>query len=327
MKVCKSIMQQDCRSAGCMEAKMARLMALGIVTFLLTCLGLAQQVTGTYRIQIEDELGIGVFDEPQMSARVVVTPDGNIVAPFAGTLRAEGKTTAELETELADIYTQKLKLKNPKVTITILKVRRILASVSGAVERGGQFEMRPGMTVRDLITLGGVRDDIGDLRKAMFKRKSWVETIPLDLYSMVIYGNLAQDYAIQDGDQITIPPKKGMFIDIFGEVNRPTSVAYVDNLTLISALNSAGGPILSRARKSRILVIRRKEGNPDAYYMIVCDLAAYEGKKDFAQNIKMMPGDTVVVPNNGNPNFELVNSVANFLFILDRFGIKFLNRD
>lgn len=310
-----------------MEAKMARLMTLGIVTFLLACLGIAQDSPGTYRIQVEDELGIAVFDEPQMSGRVVVTPDGNIVAPFAGTLRAEGKTTSELEAELADIYEAKLKLKNPKVTVTILRIRRILASVSGSVARGGQYEMRPGMTVRDLITLGGVDDGIGDTRHAMFKRKGWSETIPLDLYSIVNHGNLSQDYVIQDGDQIVVPKRTGQFIDIFGEVNRPTSVAFVDDLTLISALNSAGGPIMSRARKSRVLVVRRKEGNPDAYYMIVCDLAAYEGKKDFSQNIKMMPGDTVVVPNNGNPNFELVSSVANFLFILDRFGVRFLSRD
>lgn len=315
-------MRNECGSHRRKEAKMARYLALGIVMVLMTCLGMAQTQTGTYRIQIEDELGIAVFDEPQIVGRVVVTTDGNIVAPFGGVVKAVGKTTSELEAELADIYVTKLKLRDPKVSVTILRVRRILASIGGSVEKGGQYEVRDGMTVRDLLTFGGVRDLIGDTKHATFKRKGWTESIPIDLYSMMTYSNNAQNYVIQDGDSIMVPPIKGQFVRIYGEVQRPTNIQFDDDMNLVSAINIAGGFIPNRSKKSRILVVRAKPGNPDTYYMIECDLAAYESKKDFAQNIKLHPGDTIIVPNNGNPNFDLIGSVANFFFILDRFGVN-----
>jgi len=289
---------------------------------MLVCMGFGQASTGTYRIQVEDELTISVFDEPQIAARVVVTTDGNIVAPFGGVLKAEGKTTTELEAELVDIYQTKLKLRNPKVSVTILSVRRILASIGGSVEKAGQYTMRQGMTVRDLMVSGGVNESLGDTKHATFKRKGWNESIPLDLYSMIVYSNLSQNYEIKDGDSVMVPPKKAQFIRIFGEVNRPINFNFEDDMTLIAALNTAGGTIPGRAKKSKILVIRAKAGNPDTFYMIQCDLAAYEGKQDFAQNILLHPGDTILVPNNGNPNFDFISSMANVFFILDRFGIN-----
>lgn len=293
---------------------------------LMAGLSWGQAQSGAYRIQVEDELSIAVFDEGQIQARVVVTPDGNITPPFAKTIRALGKTTSELEAELADMYKTYLHLRDPKVSVTIFKVRRILASVGGAVERSGQYEMRPGMTVRDLITIGGAKDEFGDLRKATFKRKNWQESIPLDLYSMIVYSNLSQNYLIEDGDSINIPPKKGTFIKVTGEVQNPTNVQYDEDMNLITALNIARGLIPRTGKKSNILVVRPKPGNPDSYLLIKCDMVAYEKKHDFAQNIKLYPGDTVVVMNNGNASLEIFSSFANAIFVLERFGINLFGR-
>jgi len=137
-----------------------------------------------------------------------------------------------------------------------------------------------------------------------------------------VFGNLSQNYEIQDGDSINVPPKKNNNVKIFGEVNRPITVAWDDGMDLVTALNVAGGPIPNRAKRTRILVVRPKVGNPDAYYMIQCDMVAYEKKHDYSQNIKIYPGDVVIVPNNGNINFDVFSSIANALFILDRFGIR-----
>ena len=75
-------------------SEMKRLLTL-LVLSVCACLALAQSQNGTYRIQEDDRLGIAVFDEPQIAATVTVLPDGNIVAPFAGIIRAIGKTTAK----------------------------------------------------------------------------------------------------------------------------------------------------------------------------------------------------------------------------------------
>lgn len=293
-----------------------------VIGLILACFGLAQSQSGTYRIQEEDRLAIQVFDEGQIAANVVVTPDGNISAPFAGIVRAVGKTTSELEQELADIYKTKLKLRDPKVSVTILQTRRILCVIRGAVTRPDMYEMRPGQTISDLISRGGIDSNLGDLRRATFRRKGWTEAIPLDIYALVNNNSLVQNYEVKDGDEINVPPRRDFYVRILGEVANPRLVAFEEEMDLITALTAVGGPIANRARSSGVVVYRRKPGTKDQYLMIRCNLVAFTKKGDFSQNIKMRPGDTVYVPNNGNPNFELLNSVANAIFILDRFGLN-----
>ena len=43
---------------------------------------------------------------------------------------------------------------------------------------------------------------------------------------------------------------------------------------------------------------------------------------DYAQNILLQPGDLVWIPDSGNLNFSQVNSLANILFIFQRFGFR-----
>ncbi|MBS1724060.1 MAG: polysaccharide biosynthesis/export family protein [Armatimonadetes bacterium] len=300
---------------------MSRIWMFGIA-LLLASLCSAQSQSGTYRIQEEDRLAIAVFDEPQMAAQVVVMPDGNISAPFAGTIRAIGKTTSELETELADIYKSKLRLRNPRVSVTVVSVRANLVTIQGAVGKAGQYAVRPAATVRDLIALGQVDDRLGDTRRATFQRKGWTETIPLDLYSMVATNNLSQNYELKDGDTINVPQKKNSYVRVFGEVYQPKNIPYEEGMDLVTAVTGAGGAIQNRARQSRIVVVRPRPGSTDQYYMIQCSLVAFYKKSDFAQNIKLQPGDTIYVPNNGNINTDILNQVANAVFILDRFGIN-----
>ncbi len=301
----------------------ARFWIIGILICLLAGLCSGQVSSDSYRIQVDDRLAIQVFDENQIAAEVVVTPDGKISAPFAGIIVAAGKTTSELEAELADIYEKKLRLRSPKVSVTIRSVRKILATVGGQVQRPNTYEMRPGQTVRDLIFMGGVDVTIGDLRRATFRRKSWSETIPLDIYSMVTTGNLSQNYKIEDGDEVVVPPKKDYTVRIFGQVNQPRTVEYQEGMDLVTAITTAGGPTSQQSKQTKVMVIRPKPGTIDQYLFIECDLVSFYKKRDASQNIKLMPKDTVYVPSNGNPDFSLFNSVANALFILDRIGLGF----
>lgn len=320
----KCIMSGEYGRTRSTDAIMARFAAIGIIAFLLSSLGFCQAIGGSYRIQPDDRLFIQVFDESQIQGEVVVTQDGKITPPFAGSVVAVGKTTSELEAELADIYEKKLRIKSPKVSVSIRSVRKILASISGVgVPRPNSYEVRPGMTVRDLCAMGGVDDRAGDLRRATFRRKGWTETIPLDLYNLNVTGSLSQNYEILDGDEISVPPKKNYNVRVFGEVGAPRVLEYVEEMDLVAAVTSAGGAIPNRAKQSKVVVIRPKPGVLNQYFMIECNLVNFTKKRDFAQNIKLMPGDTVYVPNNGNPDFSLLTQVANAIFILDRVGLGF----
>jgi polysaccharide export outer membrane protein len=280
--------------------------------------------TDPYRIQEEDVLRMQVWEEAQLAADMLVGPDGHIVPPFLGRIRAVGKTTSELEAELKDAYIRVLRLVNPRVSLSVNFVRRIKASVTGEVARANTYDMRPTDTVRVLFTLGGGAAPGADLSRAVLYRKNSREGIPIDLKAMVERGDLSQDFRIEDGDTLVVPVRKNYYVRVDGKIRNPGPVAYQDDMTLMDALTIAGWEIPLESKFSEVLVIRPNKGKAGQYTRIQCDIVKFIRKGDANQNVVLQPGDYVYVPGTGRPNFDLINSVANFLFILERFGIPLL---
>lgn len=277
-----------------------------------------------YRIQEEDVVRMQVWDEAQLGAEMLVGPDGFVSPPFLGRIRAAGKTTTELEAELKDLYIKTLRLIDPKVSISVSFVRRIKANITGEVGRANTYEMRPTDTVRTLLTLGGGTTPGADLSRAVLFRKNSREGIPIDLKAMIERGDLSQDYRVEDGDTLVIPARKNYYVRVVGKIRRPGVVPYQDQMTLMDALTFAEWEIPFETKFSEVLVIRPNKGQPGKYTRIQCDIVKYIRKGDENQNIVLYPGDQVYVPGTGRPNLDFVSSVANFLFILERFGIPLL---
>lgn len=295
----------------------------------LTALGVWAQ-DGTYRLQPEDILRIAVYNEQQVQAVVPIGKDGNISAPFLGIMRAAGKTTTELEADLAAEYVRKLRLRDPKVSVTIERYRIIRASVGGFVNRPGVYDVRPTDTILTLLNNGGgpVQDGRADLRRATLVRGGSREMIPIDLYAMLIKGDTSQNYILQDGDQLTVPEETKNRILVLGAVLQPGTYNYKEPMTVMDAISLARGEIRYRSKFSSITVIRERPGMPGNYLRIPVNLVAFITKGDAAQNISLEPGDVVFVPESRTPDTQQISaissSIANSLFILDRFGIDFL---
>ena len=287
-------------------------------------LSFAQHSNGTYRLQPEDVVRILVYNQQDLAAVVIVGPNGNITAPFLGVIKAEGKTTTELEAELAGLYATKLGIRDPIVSVTMEAFRRIRATVTGQVVTPGVYDMRPGDTVITLFTRGGgkMRDNSSDLRRATLRRKDSVEQIPIDLEAMLTYGDMSQNYEVQDGDELIIPEEQNNRILVIGRVPAPGVYPYKESMTLMDAIALGRGEIEFRSKLSQVKVTRAIPGRPGEYMQIQADLVSFMRKGDSAQNIRLKPGDIVEVPDSGNINFSQVNSIANILFILDRFGFR-----
>jgi polysaccharide export outer membrane protein len=283
---------------------------------------LASAQNATYRIQPEDVLRLQVYNQADLNALMPVGPDGNISPPFVGTVRAEGKTTGELEAELTEAYKAKLGIKDPIVSISIEAYRRIRATVTGQVPTPGTFEMRPGDTVITLFTRGGgqMRDNSSDLRRATLRRKGSMEVIPVDLYAMLVHADMSQNYEVQDGDELVIPEEQNNRIVILGRVPQPGPYPWKESMTLMDAIAMGRGEIEFRSKLSQVKVFRQVPGRPGEWMRIEANLVRFMNNGDSSQNIKLKPGDIIEVPDSGNVNFSQINSIANILFILDRFG-------
>src|SRR5690606_14135839 len=123
--------------------------------------------TSTYRLKPEDVITINIYRVQEVDAVLPIGPDGNISAPFVGTIQAAGKTTKELEHELAIACSEKLHLQDPIVSVTIRQFRLNFATATGAVARGGQYQVRPGDRVSAPLAKAGGTTTTGsaDLRR------------------------------------------------------------------------------------------------------------------------------------------------------------------
>jgi protein involved in polysaccharide export with SLBB domain len=84
----------------------------------------------------------------------VVGPDGKLSLPVLGELDAAGKTTTELEKEIATRLQRKVGLATcPDASVQIIKFRPFY--IVGAVDKPGEYEYRPGLTVLQALSLAG----------------------------------------------------------------------------------------------------------------------------------------------------------------------------
>lgn len=300
-----------------------------MLLFVLSTLGaFAQQPDdGPYRLQPDDFIRIQVFRSSQVAnpdpivADVPINRDGTVSAPFAGIVKAQGKTTAELEAELADQYRRRLGLRDPIVSVTILRYRAIRASVGGAVGRPGTFEMRAGDTVINLLNMGGgaLREQ-SDLRRATLRRANSRETIPIDLYAMIHLGDTSQNYQVQDGDELLVPEENRNRVLVQGMIQRPGFYPYREPMTLADAVSLAGGEVPGRTRFSQTFIIRERVGQPGKFVWIHADYVRFIRKRDESQNVVLQPGDLVYFSETNTPDYRRISDLANVAFIIDRFG-------
>lgn len=274
---------------------------------------------GTYRLQPEDILRILVYNDQQLSSEVAVGFDGNITAPFLGVVRAEGLTTSELEKVLAEEYTKQLRLRDPRVSVQLLRFRAIRALVGGAVSRPGLFEMRPTDNILTLFTLagGGSNSGVPDIRRATLRRKNSVELIPIDLYAMINRGDMSQNYTVRDGDELIVPEDFTQRIIVSGTINRPGVFPWREQMTVMDAVGQAGGPIPNRTILSKVTIFRPKPGSPGEFLQIKCDLVRFQDHADASQNVILKPGDYIFIPNNKAPDLNQISGVLNSLWFFN----------
>jgi len=139
-----------------------------------------------------------------------------------------------------------------------------------------------------LYKVGGVTP-YAQLKKAYITRriteaddtnKTKLDTIPVDLYEILINKNYENDLTLEPGDILTIPSET-YTVFVTGEVKSPKSVSFNKNLSLMEYISMAGGPT-TRAKMGSIVIIKPSGKKIDA---------------DDLDSIHMIePGDTVFVP-------------------------------
>ena len=127
--------------------------------------GYHPELVSAYHLDAGDRVRVIVFGQTDLSNTYVVDQAGNLSMPLIGTVPARGRSTAEIETEIARRL-RKGYVRNPDVSVEIDRYRPFF--VMGEVTAAGQYPYVPGMTVQQAVAIAGgftpranVRDGAG----------------------------------------------------------------------------------------------------------------------------------------------------------------------
>ena len=245
---------------------------------------LAQQPAApeTYVLGAGDTLEIVIFGEPDLSRVVTIKPDGAVSLPLLGEVKAAGKTTAQLAAELVRAYGRYLKQPSISVTIRELRVDRIY--ILGQVSRPGEYQLRSGAGIMELMASAGGPTNRADLAKVVVMRGR-TEATQLNLLE-AFATNKNPEFKLVAGDVLFIP-ETDTRITVLGQVNRPGAYQLLQGQRVSELLAAAGG-LAGNAAPTLAFVVRGTQQIPvDLAKVLAGNLEA---------NIALQPGDMVVVP-------------------------------
>ena len=223
----------------------------------------------SYRVGPGDVLRVIVWDHPELTSPGVakdgdgylglnVRSDGTIFFPYAGAIKAKGRTTVEI----ADELTKKLSsvIPNPQVEVLVAAFNSKKSLVSGEVKNPGPVVLTDvPITLIEAISARGGASDKADLSFVTLERGGRLYT--LDLKAFQDANDTRQNPVIIHGDTVRVSTQASRKAYILGGVGRPRSIDLAKNkVNLTEAITEAGG-LRDRFSDARgVFVFREEEG-------------------------------------------------------------------
>lgn len=157
--------------------------------------------------------------------------------------------------------------------------------ILGGVNRPGQIDFAPGMTLRKAIELAGGFSARGDAARVRLERGT-------DSPQVFDLTDPSKDAAIKPKDQIVVEVvTQRRYLQVNGAVRSPGLVEFHDGITLSQAIQNAGG--LAPGAKAKDVVIKRQgtAEKPETIKVNYDDVM-----KGYRGETVLKPGDVVEIP-------------------------------
>jgi polysaccharide export outer membrane protein len=156
-----------------------------------------------YRIGKEDVLDVSVWRDADLSRTLPVRPDGFITLPMVGEVQAEGRTTVELEQDIA--HRLQKYIQTPRVTVMVREVNSSRVYVTGEVQKPGAFPLRGQVTVLQALAMAGGLTEFADRNGMMVIRGNNGPHIPVRYSDLIDRRAQGADFPLQPGDTVVVP--------------------------------------------------------------------------------------------------------------------------
>jgi polysaccharide export outer membrane protein len=256
---------------------------------------------GAYRLGPDDIISMTVYLHPELDVPVsgatnnvggaLITSDGSVELPLIGGVHLGGLTLSQARTVVTAAYAKYLT--DPKVAIELQQAQSLRYYLLGAFSTPGIKYPVHQLTLLEALALGGSVDlKNADLYQAYVAQGS--VKLPVDLYALLVNGDLSQNVILAAGDTIVIPSTESENAFVFGAIGKPGAVPFESgSLSLLQALAASDMDLsnYTSASLGRIHIIRA--GGNSAQFLIVDAKSILEGK---AATFALRPGDIVFVP-------------------------------
>ncbi len=163
----------------------------------------------SYIIGPGDQLDISVWRHPDLAAKVIVRPDGNISFPFVGEVKALDLTIPELTDKIK--YSLVNVVNQPIVTVNVLSFQNQKVFVLGEVALPGVFPFDGRITVVEALSRAhGYKADTAQLNSVVVIRRGGpggqgAQGFRLNIWDVINKGDFSQDITLVPGDIVYVP--------------------------------------------------------------------------------------------------------------------------
>ncbi len=171
-------------------------------------------------------------------------------------------------------------------------------SVTGAVNKRGNFQLKSGMTVRDAIDLAEGFSPLANKNAITVTEVfTYVDDFGNSIEERNQVNDATLDFQITDGSIINVLPLENV-VNVEGNVYNPGLITYSERKTVKKYINLAGG-VQPNSLKNKIYV-KRANGR-------IKKVSMFRGL-----GVIVKPGDTIIVPLNPDPreDFNISSFVA-----------------
>jgi polysaccharide export outer membrane protein len=160
--------------------------------------------TGPFTVDAGDVLSVFVWKHPQLSAQVVVRPDGKLSYPLVGEMDGAGLTVKQIEGAI----TRELKkqVREPEVTVMLQTVNSFRIYVLGEVAKSGIFQLSGPVTVVQAIAMAGGFTPFASRSKIIIVNPLRSnQRLKFNYMSFVDGMEVNQNIVLRPGDTVLIP--------------------------------------------------------------------------------------------------------------------------
>ncbi|MBI3596541.1 MAG: SLBB domain-containing protein [Nitrospirae bacterium] len=200
-----------------------------------------------YVLGPRDVLNITVYDHKDLDTKVRISEDGKITFPLLGEISVSGLTVQRLERKITSLLANGY-IVDPHVGVFVEEFR-VVVYVTGEVRKPGSYPYEEGMTVIKAISLaGGLTERAADGKIKVTRKEQGGEetTLQVGIHDL-----------IRANDVLQVAEKRWVYVT--GEVKKPGSYLYDDQMTILKAITLAGG-LTDKAAPNRTQIIRKADG-------------------------------------------------------------------